>query len=440
MKSLVFASLVLALSASVQAQQTIALHNAPQGVTSCTIPTQVTPHTIGTGICPLISFQTHWKPGNGSPVIDPPNSLLHDLAHTHIECNLPEEGEVGGPITVPCRFQAFHLDGAIALFYSLGQVTMFAIDAPFTWPVVGDPHGVVVVPFHLTFDPRQQFRNGDPGAQIIQDHGWANLVFGVRTYVNNGDTYDTQPQWTIWSMVTPASPIAKEGEGTRVQLATKSTAVSMRDTTAGSWGAHLIEFRNAIPMWAAMNVPNAADAFAYTYGAATTFSTSYQLVCANDYHNGNPGVEMTFVTAQLPVSGEPFNHDFVDPLKISQAPAIPGFPPNTSRCTFIWQEGTPDDHAIPDGRYPGLIAAGQQLFSLVSVDVAWTPNPVGCNASCSNAIGASPVTPTPPPVVPPVVVIPDPPPPPPPPPVHVIQPLGACNFSLVDGKLTAACN
>lgn len=392
MRRLLILVAVLLGSASVQAQTSVTIHNAPQGVTSCTVPASVTVHTIGTGICPLISFQAHWNPGDGNPSPDPPNTLIHNLAHTHVECNLPEEGEVGGPITIPCRLQAFHLDGQIAEEYDTGQVTSFTVDTPGQWPVVGNPAGVVVVPFHITVDPRNQTRKDNPAAKIIQDHGWANIVFGVRTFVNNGDTYDTQPQWTIWSMVHPdATPIA-EGEGSRIQLASKGTAVSARDTSSASWGANLIEFRDWVPMWAPMSGPVAADAFSYTYGPGVTFDTKYQLVCGNDYHTGNAGVELTFATATLPITGELFNHDFIDPLKISQAPAIAGFPANQSRCTFVWQEGT-DADPLPDV-HTGVVAANQTLFNLISFDVAWTPNPTGCDATCSNAIGASPIVAT----------------------------------------------
>lgn len=422
MKSLVLASVILALSTSVQAQ-TIPLHTAPQGVTSCTVPDTLTVHTIGTGICPFISFQQHWTPGDGSPVIDPPNTILHNLAHTHIECNLPHLGELGGPVTVPCRLQLFHTAGQIAQWLQLGQVTNLTMDPPTAtqanaFPVIGNPNGVVIANFHATFDPRVQNRIDEPSAFIIQDHGWANLDLGVRTFFDNGDTADASAAWTIWSIVNPASPVGPEGEGRQIQFGMKSTAVSVRDTVSGPWGAHWIEFRDAnLPLWAPITVPMASDAFSYTYSTDVPFLTAYHLVCDNDYHAGIVGNEMTFVTATNPITGQPFNHDFIDPLRISQSTAPNGFPAGVHRCTSVWQEGTPDTQGIPAPE-GGVVAAGETLFSLVSFDVAVGPNPVGCNATCSNAIGASPGTPAPvvPPVVPPVVVIPDPPPPPPPPP------------------------
>jgi hypothetical protein len=406
-----FALAVCLLCARVEAQspQTVTLHGAPQGVTSCTIPAQFTAHTIGTGLCPALSFQTHWKPGGGSPRVDPANTLVSNLAHVpHIECNTPHLGEIGGPVTLPCRFQLFHTAGTLALITDLGQASALTMD-PSTptqsnaFPVVGDPNGVVIANFHMTVDPRQQMRRDDPSAKIIQDHGWANFTLIARVYLDNGDTVDSHMNWTFWSMVHPSTPPLPEGEGTRRLLGTMSTAVSARDEAVGAWGAHWIEFRDTpLPLWAAFSAPLAVDAFGYTYNTSAPFLTEYHLVCDNDYHQGIVGTEMTFVTARTPVSGEPFNHDFLDPLQLSRSQAPAGFPLGVHRCTAIWQEGTPDTQSIPNTPSTATIAAGQTLVSLLSFDVAIGSNPEGCNATCSNAIGASPVVP------PPVVVVPPP--------------------------------
>lgn len=401
MKIWIFVAALVALGTSARAQS-IPLHGAPQGVTSCTIPTSVTPHTIGTGLCPFISFQTHWKPGDGSPVADPPDTLVHNLAHSHIECNLPHLGEINAPFTVPCQFQAFHLAGKIALSYSGGLVTSFTVDDPTHWPVIGDPAGVVVVPFHLTIDPTK-FVETDK----VQAHGWANIWFGVRTYVDNGDTYDTQIFFTIWSTQDLTAAPLPEGEGTRIMLAARSTAVSARDTSIGSWGSHLMEVRDiAMPLFAPFSKPITFDTLSYTYsGEDFAFETEYHLICDNDYHHGLAGVEQTFITATIPVSGEQFNHDFLDPLKISQSTQPSGFPPGVHRCTLTWTESTPDGVAVPSER-GGLIAAGETLISLISWDTAIGPSPIGCTPETCN------LTTPPPPPPPPPVIIPKPSPPP----------------------------
>src|SRR5689334_1537202 len=184
------ASMLCMTGAQAKALDTFTLHGAPQGVRTCTVPSTFTPYTIGTGLCPAISFQTHWKPGGGSPVVQPPNTLTANLAHTHIECNLPYLAEVNMPFTVPCRFVLFHTAGSIGLAQG-DLVTALTFDDPqVRFPLVGDPSSVLTFNFHLTFDPRiQKITN------VVPPHGYFVFRFMCRTAFTNQDSMDTQMEW-----------------------------------------------------------------------------------------------------------------------------------------------------------------------------------------------------------------------------------------------------
>src|SRR5690349_11946507 len=142
MRSVIGAAILLSLSTTVQAQ-VIPLHGAPQGVTSCTIPAVYTPITIGTGLCPAVSAQVHWKPGSGG-VTPPAGTLVADLAHTHIQCNIPHGGELPlGRITVPCQLVLFHTAGVVGMMWG-ALIWDIQFDNPSVdfFPIKGDPTAV----------------------------------------------------------------------------------------------------------------------------------------------------------------------------------------------------------------------------------------------------------------------------------------------------------
>ncbi len=97
---------------------------------------------------PFIDGQCHWVPGDGSPTVDPPNTLTHNIAHAHVGLKAPVWSEAGlMPITVADTLKLFHADGGT---YGLGAVMQGGANAlgidvqmnPF--PLVGDPAGLVV--------------------------------------------------------------------------------------------------------------------------------------------------------------------------------------------------------------------------------------------------------------------------------------------------------
>lgn len=381
--------------------QPVPLHGAPQGVTACTIPDQIVLHTIGTGFCPFVSTQFHWK----VPQVN--------IAHTHIECNLPHLGEVAGPFTVPCRFQLFHTAGKLSLIYSGGLVSRFAFDAPGqTFPIVGNPAGVVIVPFHLTIDPTI-----DVATQYVQPHGWFNVMFAERTNYDDGSQVDGQMFFTGWSMRDPSAPSKPEGEGTRIMLAAKASVAGY------IFGAHLMEVRTPmLPLWAPLAAPVKYLDSSYSYGSNTALTADdglYLNVYDNDYHNGVDGQVVDTVVASRVGGFGSSNLVVEDPTVIAAFQAPAGFPSGVHRHTLAWQAQTNptqdliggDDHLLPHG---------QVLVSLISVDEAVAQNAVGClDAACSNAVTDAPT------VTPPVVT------PPPPPPVK--QCSGTVKGTSVDG-------
>lgn len=425
--------LALMLNGQSAPLQVVTLHGAPQGVTSCTIPSVYTPHTIGTGLCPALSLQTHWKPGDGSPAVDPPDTLIHDLSHTHIQCNFPELGEVNSAITLPCQFVLFHTAGRIIDDgQSVGGPHVTAItfdDGVTTFPLVGDPTTVKTWNVHITFDPTVV--SAEEG---IQPNGWANFRVGVRTAFDSDPNLfmDTQAFWTIWSTLDPTQPTQPEGEGTRIMLAAKAVV------SGYTFGAHLMEFRcSTLPLYAAISAPVQCLDFSYSYGAMTAIVNgveqvpligTYLNLIDNDYHNGLAG-NVVDTTPAGTIGG--FGSSQIvtfDPVVIDGFTAPAGFAPHVHRSTQSWEAQTPDQPVT--SVHGQTTTPGEALFALVSYDVAVGPNPVGCTPdTCPTTAPAPPPVCTPPSIllasglcIPPPPP-PPPPPTPPPPPVIVTTPL-----------------
>lgn len=400
------------LSASVQAQTTFTMHGTPQGLSHvhCTTPTVYTPFTIGTGLCPAVSFQTHWTPGSGSPSVQPPNTLTANLAHTHIECNLPYLAEVAGPFTVPCRFVLYHTAGRIGLQSGPATVSFRFDDPAQSFPLVGDPGAVLTWPFHLTFDPTKI----DP-TDVVPPHGYFVFRFMCRTGYDNGDVMDTQLEWSAFSVIDPSQPEpAQYVENEPATLTAKAQIVSARDTKVNAWGIHLARMiGDTIPLWAPFSEPVPLVTDSYSYGPdAALPPAKYFAVAQPDLHAGLPGVNVDFTAS--PVAGGSRNLAWIDPLVVSAAPKPAGFTNGAARLSVVWEADSDPVNPIPSADIPGAtIAPGESVFSLVSIIAQVAPTAIGCtplicapvrdtNALLPNVTGlngpAPPPQPTPTPV------------------------------------------
>lgn len=398
---------LLALSTTVYAQS-FTLHGSPQGVSSCSVPAVFTEHTMGTGLCPMISFQTHWKPGGGSPSVQPPNTLTPDLSHTHIECNLPHEAEMTGPVTVPCRFVLFHTAGKIMLTQG-DLVSGFAMDDPtVTFPLVGDPSNVLQFYFHVRFDPTIVSTSSP-----VPAHGWFYFRFMCRTLFDDHDTMDTQIMWSAYSMRDPRQPEAPLAEA-GINLGARGTAVSARDTEAGVFGLHLVEVRDqAIPLYASFRTPIVLTTVSYSYGPDINLPAGqYKLLLDPDLHRSVTGTSVSFKTS--PDAGGSMNIDTLDPVQIDGSLPPVGFAAHHHRISLLWSVAT-DPVGFIHGDRGGLIAPNQEIFALLNFEVAIGDNPQSAPPPApSPAPGASapsaPTAPAPPPAPEPFprpVLVPD---------------------------------
>jgi hypothetical protein len=377
---------VLALSTVAYAQP-LTLHGSPQGVGSCSVPAAFTEHTIGTGLCPMISFQSHWKPGGGSPAVPAPNTLVPDTAHTHIECNLPHEAEMTAPVTVPCRFVLFHTAGKIILTQGdlVSNITMD--DPTVTFPLVGDPNNVLLFFFHVTFDPTI-VKISSP----VPAHGWFYFRFMCRTLFDNRDMIDTQIMWSAYSMRDPRQPEAPLAEP-GINLGSRAIPVSARDSEANVFGIHLVEVRDqSIPLYATFNTPLVLTAVSYSYGPDIKLPAGqYKLLADPDLHRAVTGLPLAF--KESPAAGGSSNTDILDPVRIDASLPPVGFAAHHHRISLIWSVAT--DPARPiQGDHGGLIAPNQEVFALLNFEVAIGDNPQSAPAPVSTPTPASTTTPT----------------------------------------------
>jgi hypothetical protein len=335
----------------------------------------------------MISFQSHWKPGGGSPNVQPPNTLIPDTAHTHIECNLPHEAEITAPVTVPCRFVLFHTAGKIGLAQG-DLVSDFHFDDPaVTFPLVGDPNAVLTWNFHVTFDPTI-VKESSP----VPARGWFGIRFMCRTGFNNGDSIDTQISWAAYSMRDPRAPEAPLAEP-GINLGSRAIPVSSRDTESNAFGIHLVEVRDqAIPLFASFNTPIILAVASYSYGPEINLPAGeYKLLVDPDLHRAISGGQMSFKAS--PAAGGSMNIDPLDPVQIDASLPPVGFAAHHHRISLLWSVGTDPSKTIRGDR-GGMIAPNQEVFALLNFEVMIGDNPQGAAAPAAAPTSAAP-TPAP---------------------------------------------
>src|SRR5262249_41967812 len=138
--------------------------------------------------------------------------------HIHVECRVPDRGEVSHVIHVPCQYLLHHIDGAIGLSWvdlqNAGPFYIFPDGAACNHcegdvtrggplPVMkGDPMGDVTFPFTLVIDPASAWVNRG----VL--HGWAQVQLGARVFLANGLVFNYKTRYRFWSVADPNAPEA----------------------------------------------------------------------------------------------------------------------------------------------------------------------------------------------------------------------------------------
>jgi len=347
---------------------------------------------------PAIDAQCHWVPGDGSPAIDPPNTLTHDMAHTHVAVKAPIYAELKGPITVSVPIKLFHTAGKITDVWALfagpcGQQSIgISLDKPL--PLVGDPNGLVTATGTMTFDPNKGL------GVCLPKHGWFSVLVNVRTIYTNKDQLDvtnTTSYYSTIDLTQPEAPLNEAG----IAVSGKCQNVSSHSSTVNNvYGIQLVEFRKLLPLLTPITKAVTIENFSYAYGYDHALPTgSYELDLDPDLHMGLAGKPLTFKANAA--TGGTFNQDVIDPWVLAASTAPMGYPAKTHKLLFAWVQPTGTAPII--GHDGGTIAPNVLLKTLIAFDVVadpgGTPPPQLCtDPTATNNGGPLPcIYPTPPP-------------------------------------------
>ncbi len=263
------------------------------------------------------SSQCHWKRGNLLPEPVPMFPLIPvgvstsdpNIAHTHLNCNIPKYAELDGPIPVSCTIMLYHTDGSTSGIYSpLGQITdvVYEDTGTETPPMmVGDPMGVRQWNVHFTLDiSRPRLSTFPP--QYPTKHGWATSIVSTVTFYANGDSNRLDAVRSLYSVIDPGvpeSPPSDEGliNGTRCSPTTlKRPDLNLYGNQMGVVVSEFVGLVPIAPIFGPWNTggffysyaslegipgPLHPDPFAFPDG---TFNLRRDL----DIHNGIPGVTL----------------------------------------------------------------------------------------------------------------------------------------------------
>ena len=388
------------ISASAFAQS-LPIHNAPQGKNAYASAAE----------WPAISGQCHWTPGDGSPAVDPPNTLVHDMAHTHAEFDaVPIWAELGNQsITLHVTVQLFHTAGSVGIVQGVyygqqgQQVIPVVMDTLGPW--TGDPNGLVKYHGSMTIN----LYDAVGPAVAFPVHGWGGVGLFTRTAFLNGDQLDNETLVPFYSVVDPNAPEQTPAEGT-IPLGVKCFALAHDANESDIFGTQVTAARDqSLPLLAPFTAPLVSKISGYNYsfdaGGANGpglpnskgiipsdgKTGTYNLLVDNDFHMGVPG---TLNVPQTVVLADGINNfDTLDPLFISQQTSPMGFAPTKHRLTFQWIVNTGPNGFVD--QYGHQEPANKELRSLLSVTVAIGPNPVGCNPTlCPPIPAAAPAAPS----------------------------------------------
>ncbi len=343
---------------------------------------------------PNIDDQGHWVPGNGSPAVDPPNTLTHDMAHTHVGIKAPIYAELNGPVSVTVPLKMFHTKGKMTLVWAFyagpcGQQPI-GIHLDKTLPLVGDPNGLVTMTGTMTIDP-------NAGLNVcVPKHGWFQVIVAARTDYDNHDRLDVQNVTPYFSMVDPTKPEPASGEATIPSLTSKTSAAAHNSTTVNVYGTQLVEFREMVPMFAPLTKPTTFHNFSYAYGFDHNLPKgSYELNLDPDLHMGLPGTALTFKASVNAAGSE--NFDLIDPVAAAISPAPTGYAPGVHKLLAAWVQ--PTGTAPIAAATGGMIAPNLLLKTLIAFDIKVDPSPtqvpVCTETAAANYGGPAPCEPIP---------------------------------------------
>jgi hypothetical protein len=359
MKRTALALSFVALSALSPGAQSLVVHNgASVGKTIYNGPSE----------WPMLDAQTHWVPADGSPAIDPPNTLTHDMGHTHVGVKGPLYAELNGPVTETVSFKLFHTKGKIAMVWAFfagpcGQQPI-GVRLDKALPLVGDPNGLVTMTGTLTFDP-----NNGLGV-CLPKHGWFSVLVNARTIVDNKDQYDTTNTMSYYSTIDLTKPEAPLNEA-GIALSAKSQNVSSHaSTVVNVYGIQLVEFREMVPIFVPLTKPTTLHNISYAYGYDHNLPFGqYELDLDPDLHMGVPGTPLSFKANAA--TGGTENFDVIDPAVLNNSTAPMGYAPGFHKLLFAWVQ--PTGTAPIAAATGGTIAPNILLKTLLAFDVQVVP-------------------------------------------------------------------
>lgn len=303
------------------------------------------------------SHQTHW----GQQDTAFPLTLLMPgmMSHTHIDATFPDWAEVdeNTVINFPITIKLFDTDGAIsdAFVNVVGNNgrTQFPISLP-TWPIVGDPNGLIQVVGSAQIDFKTARSIGVPL------HGWFGIQIFVRTGLKVGARIDTEAWRPLFSTIDVTSPESSLIENS-IQLATKGSVAS--DTESLPFNLQVMELHRMDPSLIKFNNTQVIEP--YGYGYQDPFPLQQYLMAVNaSLHDNIAGVLQPTVFDGADGHG---NFDTLKPaefLKIPQ-PAALGLASNqfsvlmgwfiNSGNGFIMKQGSPDASTVRAGRQLGVL-------------------------------------------------------------------------------------
>lgn len=226
--------------------------------------------------------QAHWQ-GLG----------MTEMAHAvHLECDYPKYGELdGSPFTWTCQVQAFHFPGVVQ---SIGGDLVAGIswDDGIAPPFAGDPMGLKIVRFHVTFDPQIGWRQGYFDAPHgFNPHGPSPVKLTARVVFEDGtiaDPYRWFPVYSVYDLTQAERPLPElQGWGDRA-----GQSLNTPGDALNAWGDQLIMIRNRRPVQPITSVWP-LDLVAFGYGIAGDPHCALRAFKDMDLHHGVTGVEVS---------------------------------------------------------------------------------------------------------------------------------------------------
>jgi hypothetical protein len=240
---------------------------------------------------PFIDGQGHWSPADNPIFSKPPSFVVpSSLGHTHGGCWWPYRAEIDGPIRVRCKGVIFHSAGKVV---SVGGpwTRDVVLENGATFPIKGNPDGVVEYFFSLTVDLNLAERgNGGDGSIYFQPHGWMWPRVTADTVYDNGDSLRNLLYLPLWSMYDPSGPLAPEpGELGNGGISSQAWGGSARDEKSDTMGVSVVSVPGPVPILGPLTSPWPLVSHTYNY---TDFSVDFPL---GEYSlNKNPNLHAGF--------------------------------------------------------------------------------------------------------------------------------------------------